>query len=264
MRPAAGQNHLAVPPYCLWFVQRLEKAWPARYLKYGGEYNSPQRGEFTGNAMNKADSNRQNVVQVFNRRSFRLQEYDYTQNGAYFVTICADKRRMIFEDISIKKIVEEEWVRTANIRPYIILDEFVVMPEHVHGIIIINKTTPRWGAACGCPLGNRDIARRGKAFNTQTNPRRGAACCAPTRDRPHVTPGSLGAIIRSFKSAVTKAVHEELDFPDLIIWQRNYYEHIIRNDADLSEKRQYIIDNPAKWDDDEYYLNDPATGGFPK
>jgi len=76
---------------------------------------------------------------------------------------------------------------------------------------------------------------------------------ASTRDKPYfnVTPGSLGAIIRSFKSAVTKAVHEQHKFKGLSIWQRNYYEHVIRNEADLFEKRKCIIDNPTKGDEDD-------------
>jgi hypothetical protein len=92
-----------------------------------------------------------------------------------------------------------------------------------------------------------------------------AACCAPTRDKPYinVVPGSLGAIVRSFKSAVTKSAHEYRESPGAPIWQRNYYEHVIRNEADLFEKRKYIIDNPAKWNEDEYYSNESA-GGFNK
>jgi putative transposase len=205
---------------------------------------APTRG-LTGNAMNKADDNRQNASGVLNRRSFRLQEYDYTQNGAYFMTICADQRRMIFEDIKIKTIVEEEWLKTSIIRSYIILDEFVVMPNHMHGIIIINHHV-------GSPSG---------ASEKMVDSRRGELHSPNKLKSPSKT---LGAIIRGFKASSYRKVNVALNTSAFAIWQRNYYEHVIRNEADMTEKRKYIIDNPAKWDDDEYYLNDSATGGVLK
>jgi hypothetical protein len=93
---------------------------------------------------------------------------------------------------------------------------------------------------------------------------------APTRDKPHinVVPSSLGAIVRSFKSAVTKFAHTHSEYSNVPIWQRNYYDHVIRNESELFEKRKYIIGNPAKWSEDEYYsdsfVNDPtASRGLP-
>ena len=174
------------------------------------------------------------------RRSIRLKGYDYTQPGAYFVTICTHNRaplfgRVVDGDMVLNvfgEMVWEEWFRTAQVRPYVELfsDEFVVMPNHVHGIIWI----------MGDPLVGAQ--RR----------------CAPTKPKPGgITPnnvalGSLGAIIRSFKSAVTRRINEMRDTPGARVWQRNYYEHIVRSEQALDLIRQYIIQNPLRWHLDRY------------
>jgi len=158
------------------------------------------------------------------RRSIRLKDYDYAQDGAYFVTVCTDEKRCIFGDIvdgqmrlnSLGCIVRDEWLKTANLRKYVTLDEFIVMPNHMHGIIFI---------AC-----------------------RGVLQYAPTTRIEFRSPAqTIGAIVRGFKSAVTKRINELRGSPGVPIWQRNYYEHVIRNDDDLNEIRYYISDNPLKW-----------------
>jgi REP element-mobilizing transposase RayT len=171
--------------------------------------------------MNMLSNNQPGNSHLHHRRTIRIKGYDYSQSGAYFITICAYKQQIIFGDINIKKIIEDEWSHTATIRTDIILDQFVVMPNHVHGIIIIDD---RVGAYSHTPLP--------------------AAFKSPSR--------SLGAIIRGFKGATKIKINEYRNTPGLPIWQRNYYEHVIRNEADLSEKRKYIIDNPVKWNEDEY------------
>jgi len=181
--------------------------------------------------MDRQNQNEQDDSQALNRRSLRLREYDYSQEGAYFVTVCTYKKRMIFTDIRIKRIVEKEWLKTPIVRPYITLDEFVVMPNHLHGIIIINHHVGAYGHT---PL--RGVFR------------------SPSK--------SLGAIIRGFKASSKIKINEFRNAPKEPVWQRNYYDHVIRNEADLSEKRKYIIDNPAKWDEDEYYSNNPSSNRF--
>jgi REP element-mobilizing transposase RayT len=168
---------------------------------------------------------------VHHRRSIRLKEYDYTQEGAYFVTIVTYQREPLFGEIldgamnlnPLGEIAQREWFKTAELRPYVELyeDEFVVMPNHAHGII--------W---------NVGALRR----NART-----------TDENPHVDAGSLGAIMRAYKSAVTYAINAARQTRGLVVWQRNYYEHIIRNDADLNRIRNYIINNPLKWADDDLY-----------
>jgi REP element-mobilizing transposase RayT len=151
------------------------------------------------------------------RRSIRLRSYDYAQAGAYFVTLCAQDRACLFGRIAsetvaltdIGYIVAEEWERTPTLRPNVELDEYIVMPDHMHGIVVIT-----YRDESTTPLETTNTLRS----TTQT----------------------IGAIIRGFKGAVVRRVGRA-------IWQRNYYEHIIRSEADLDRIRRYIANNPARW-----------------
>jgi REP element-mobilizing transposase RayT len=167
------------------------------------------------------------------RHSIRLTGYDYTQPGVYFVTICTHQRECLLGKIvdglmSINcwgEIVQEEWLRTAILRPGIELGVFVVMPNHFHGIISITSDCR------GTELIRRGTARR-----------------APTREqfgRPIA--GSVPTLIRAFKSATTKRINERRGTPGTPVWQRNYYEHIIRKEEALNRAREYIALNPSRW-----------------
>jgi len=164
------------------------------------------------------------------RKQLRLKDYDYGQEGAYFVTICTFERQCLFGKIDngkmilndMGKIVRDEWLKTPIVRLYIALGEFVVMPNHVHGVIEINKTV---GAT-------RRVAR------TSSNKNRGPIS------------GSIGAIIGQYKSKTTKRINKLCNTPSRYVWQRNYFDHIIRNDIDLNRIRQYINENPINWDSD--------------
>ncbi len=183
----------------------------------------------------------------YHRRSIRLHGYDYTQPGAYFVTICTEGRACWFGEVrdgkmqlnALGEIVREEWFRTADVRPNVVLyrDEFVVMPNHVHGIIWIVEDD---GAAV---VG----ATRRVAPTTRV---------APTAPPHGPVSGSVGAIIGQFKSAVTKRINAQRGTPGAPLWQRNYYEHIIRDEESLNRIRQYILDNPRRW---AYDRNNPAA-----
>jgi REP element-mobilizing transposase RayT len=170
-----------------------------------------------------------------------LKGYDYTQPGAYFVTFCSYKRLHVFGEVvdgemvlnEAGKIARDEWFKTAQLRPYVKLyeDEFVIMPNHVHGIIWIEET----GGAL-----RRNA--RSKAEQRSAPTKR-----TPTGAAPGVAPGSLGAIIRAYKSAVTYAVNAVQNQRGAVLWQRNYYEHIIRTDRELNNIRRYILNNPLNW-----------------
>jgi REP element-mobilizing transposase RayT len=169
------------------------------------------------------------------RRSIRLKDYDYAQNGAYFVTICAQEKRCIFGQVvdgvmvvnEWGQIVTQEWEQTAAVRSNVELDAFVVMPNHVHGILVITND-----------VGDTVGATRRVAPTSTT-----------------LQSGSLGAIIGQFKSAVTRAINRLPDAPDHPIWQRNYYEHIIRSEDTLNTIRAYVANNPAKWAEDSLYVS---------
>jgi putative transposase len=169
------------------------------------------------------------------RRSIRLRNYDYSQTGVYFITLCTQNRECLFGEIIVgangvlpKMILNEygmiardEWIKSAAIRFEIELDEFVVMPNHFHGIIVIHGR------------GDRPVA--------------------PTKHRPGPQPKSIGALVAGFKSAVTKRINQIRKTPGIPVWQRNYYDHIIRVENELNCICEYIRYNPMRWEEDEYY-----------
>ena len=170
---------------------------------------------------------------IHHRRSIRLKHYDYSGNGYYFVTICTKNFQCWLGDVvngkmklsNIGEIVKKCWMETPQHFDNVFLDVFVVMPNHFHGIVVIENE-------CNAPC-------------------RGVACNAPTNVSPK--PKSLPTIIRSFKSAVTNWCNKH-DFSHFQ-WHRNYYEHVIRTEHELNSIREYIINNPLQWESDE---NNPA------
>jgi REP element-mobilizing transposase RayT len=184
------------------------------------------------------------------RRSIRLQGYDYSQPGAYFVTICTRNRESLFGEIVEGEMILNEygqivagcWICLAKQYTYAELDEWVVMPNHLHGILAI--VDDGRGMACRTPTGidrEAPIIRRGDRLGRPYTP-----------NRPHgPAPGSIGAIVGQFKSIATKRINAFRGIPGAPVWQRNYYEHIIRNEDELNRLRQYILDNPVQWEMDE-------------
>ena len=167
----------------------------------------------------------------YRRRSIRLRDYDYGQQGAYGVTICTQNRELYFENGSIAEIAERCWIAIPQHFPMVELDEWVLMPNHLHGILVI--------------ISGNDI-RRGVQLNAPT-PLRNSANKYSEMSPPRNT---LGLIVRTYKAAVTTRCRRESY--NYFSWQRNYYERIIRDEAHLNRVRQYIISNPAKWAEDIY------------
>ena len=166
--------------------------------------------------------------QKHHRRSIRLKGYDYTQPGAYFITFCSYQRAHIFGEVvngemilnDVGKIARDEWFKTAELRSYVKLyeDEFVIMPNHGHGIIwIVDEAGIR--------------QRRVPTSESFGKP----------------VKGSIPTIVRAYKSAVTYAVNAAENQRGAVLWQKNYYEHIIRNDRELNNIYWYIVNNPLNW-----------------
>ncbi len=152
------------------------------------------------------------------RHSIRLPHYDYTQAGAYFITIVTHQRELLFDDPILRKIIETFWQRISQHTAQIKLDTFVVMPNHSHAILWLLNTGLAASTSAAMPL-----------------------------SQPHLLPGSLGAIVGNFKSITIRRINQVRKTPGQPVWQRNYYERIIRHDKELKAIRQYIIDNPANW-----------------
>lgn len=186
------------------------------------------------------------------RRSIRLKEYDYSQEGGYYVTICAHNKECIFGAIvggkmmlnNFGNIAREEWLKTPAIRPTVILSEFVVMPNHSHGIILLTDIDRRGtkgrdvvGAYSNTPQKHLDYRVRKKGANINS----------PLRS-PSQT---IGAIVRGFKSAATKRINQLRNTPRFPVWQRSYWEHVIRDGDDLMRINEYIVNNVLQWQYDE-------------
>jgi REP-associated tyrosine transposase len=165
------------------------------------------------------------------RRSTRLPDYDYAGRGGYFVTLCTQGRMCLFGKVAegkmlpnpLGEIVRDEWFKTADIRPHMRLHdaEFVVMPNHIHGIIwILRDPSSTFVRATG------------------RSPRQSP--CGPR-------PGSIAAIVAGFKSATTSRINRMRNTPGAPVWQRNYFEHIIRPGESLERIRRYILENPPRW-----------------
>ncbi|MCE5249864.1 transposase [bacterium] len=187
------------------------------------------------------------------RRSIRLAKYDYSQAGAYFVTICTRYRECLFGEViagemklnAFGQIVVEEWFKTGVIRPRIRSDAFMVMPNHVHGILVIDD------GCCRGTLDGRGTLHRAPTTTTIQRSHIITTQHVPTVERfGKPTPDSIPTIVRLFKSAATKQINELRQMPGVAVWQRNYYEHIIRNDTELGYIREYIATNPARWAED--------------
>jgi putative transposase len=267
---------------------------------------------------------------IHHRRSIRLKGYDYSQAGLYFITICCQDRICRFGKIEngemilneYGEIAHNEWMKTPELRPQIELDAFIVMPNHIHGIIIINETdrgelhspdkpeiemgelhspesnstnkiqgecnSPQRGFSDNKPEFNSSIKIQGesdspiKIQGECNSPQRGFSdnkpefnssikiqgefnspnkiqgeCNSPQRGfidnktefkSPRQT---VGAIVRGYKSSVTKQLG--LMGFDEKLWQRNYYEHIIRDEKAYHNISEYIINNPAKWAGDKFH-----------
>jgi REP element-mobilizing transposase RayT len=180
---------------------------------------------------------------IHHRRSIRLKGFDYSSNNAYFVTVCVEKRRCLLGEIvntemvlnENGKVVVECWTDLPNHYSNIQLDKYVVMPNHFHGIIQI----------CGVELKADSVL-----------PERAGYKPAPTNTH------GLSEIVRGFKTFSARRINTMLRISGKAFYQRNYYEHVIRNDYDLNRIRDYILTNPANWQSDELYNSEGKSGKY--
>ncbi len=171
------------------------------------------------------------------RRSIRLQQYDYAQAGAYFVTICIYEHACLLGDIingemrmnAAGQLVADTWTHLPVRFPCIELDAFVVMPNHLHGVLVLSDPPATVGAGLALPNNASD-------FKKQGTPR-----SAPT----------LADVVGAFKSISAIACNRLLNRSGCPFWQRNYYEHVIRHEKDLERIREYIENNPGRWAEDK-------------
>jgi putative transposase len=200
---------------------------------------------------------------IRHRRSIRLPHYDYTQPGAYFVTVCTKDREHLFGKIvngtmllnRIGDIVQQIWEELPGRFPNIALDLFIVMPNHFHGIIIISNAVNDNTVGAGFPRPKHTDPNPGNVPTLGAGTGGAAIGGAGTAPLQGYKP-SLGQMVAFFKYGSAKHINEYRKTPAAAVWQRNYYEHIIRSESKLNQMRQYILDNPAYWNLDE---NNPAN-----
>jgi len=182
---------------------------------------------------------------IHNRRSIRLKGYDYSRSGAYFITICTYQRLPLFGEIingeiilgEVGQIAYNEWLKTPEIRPYVSLDVFTIMPNHMHGIILINDDPANSKGVSHTPL---------------SHPLDNALCDTPLPELFRSPSHNIGAVVRGYKSSVTRQINL-LDHGDSA-WHRNYHEHIIRDEKSYTRISDYIINNPSNRIDDKFYI----------
>jgi len=181
---------------------------------------------------------------IHQRRSIRLRGHDYSTAGYYFVTICVQGRKCLLGEIANGEVVlndagmvvENIWMELPSKYPGIRIDTHIIMPNHFHGIIILQSPV-------GAPLAAPSY-RQGRITN------QGAASSTPTDNK------TLGDVIRAFKSISAIGVNKIVGRSGQPLWRRNYYERIIRNEEELHQTRQYVRDNPIQWrTDDENPIN---------
>jgi len=239
------------------------------------------------------------------RRSIRLKGYDYSQAGAYFITIVTQDRACLFGEVvdgemrlnEAGRIAERCWRAIPDHFPHVRLDEFVIMPNHVHGILWIvdamgttvgaenvitvgaknvntvgAKNVKTTGAKNVITVGAKNVKTTGAknvitvgAKNVKTIGAKNVITVgaknfsplpssSPQQPLPHGTSKTIGSVVRGFKIGVTKWFRENNEV--YTVWQRNYYEHIIRSEESLNRIRQYILDNPLRW---AYDRENPVT-----
>ena len=245
--------------------------------------------------------NRRYNPEIHHRRSVRLQNYDYAQAGLYFVTICVKDHECLFGEIcttrrgnacvaptngvveisenddvpamilnEMGEIAQNEWLRTAELRPSVVLHNFVVMPNHFHAIIEI-VDCGHSGGNCVVPENDDGTthtagathtvgARRALPLHAQhaqhaqyTMPQHQYANELPQSRFQNQGKNTLSAIVGAFKSAVTKNIHQ---LGLYFAWQRNYHEHVIRNYREYEKIADYIDNNPIRWNTDCFYKNE--------
>ncbi|MCK6555854.1 transposase [Candidatus Binatia bacterium] len=239
------------------------------------------------------------------RRSIRLKGYDYQQQGGYFITICTQNRAFLFGDVvngdmrlnDAGRLIQSVWNDMPTFYRGVETDEFVVMPNHVHGIIVLVRATPRGRPdgrddAVGATPRGRPDGRDAVGATPRGRPDGRDAVGATPRGRPDgrddavgATPRgrpdgrdagqargpaptmSLGDVVHRFKTMTTRRYADAVKqsgWPAFAgrLWQRNYYEHIIRNEESLNRIRRYILDNPARWASDRE--NPQATSPEPE
>jgi len=179
-------------------------------------------------------------------RSARAPFWDYSQEGQYFITICTVNRECLFGQIEkhkmilspIGEIVMREWHKSFDIRLELICDSYIIMPNHLHGILRIENKIDNMVETHGC-------ASLPPSPSPSPHKKSGIA---------YRSPRSISSFVAGFKSSATKYINQYRETPGSPVWQSRFHDHIIRNDAEYQRIRDYIENNPKNWEHDKFYI----------
>ncbi|MFH1798131.1 MAG: transposase [Candidatus Omnitrophota bacterium] len=199
----------------------------------------------------------------YRAKSNRLKEWDYSCEGMYYVTVCTQNKELHFGSIEngkmelseIGKTAREYWLQIPKHYPFVELDEHIFMPNHVHGVIVINENTRRDAihrVSMKDEMRKRRDAIHRVSMKNKTQKDRDAMNRVSTggitnKHNPMLNPNSLAAIIRWYKGRTTFEINK-LQNNNLFQWQPRFYDHVIRDEKSLDEIREYIQNNPLKWE----------------
>ncbi len=181
------------------------------------------------------------------RRSIRLRDYDYRWAGAYYVTIVTFRRECLFDNRILRRVVETGWLDIPKHFPNATLDEWIVMPDHIHGIIVLDGDMRKGEAFAkeSDPNGETPLDREhGQSQEIVAN-------ASPLVGGRVLKPGSIGAIVGNFKTVTARRINAIRGTPGAAVWLRNYYEHVVRDEEDLERMREYIAGNPSRREEGE-------------
>jgi REP element-mobilizing transposase RayT len=209
--------------------------------------------------------------QIPHRHSIRLYGYDYSQAGLYFITICTKNHQYLFGKIvssemqlsSIGEIVQQEWNKSFEIRNELFCDLFTIMPNHIHAILRIenNVAVKRSNIETHTPVGTHNhVWPHGRASQKGCSYQQGWASqqgCASRHGVAYRSPKSISSFVAGFKSSATARINEYRHTPKSAVWQPRFHDHVIRNDDEYYNIVDYIINNPACWEQDKYFV--PTT-----
>jgi REP element-mobilizing transposase RayT len=173
----------------------------------------------------------------------RLKGWDYSNPGRYFITICAYNKDHLFGEIkggimelsNFGQIALQEWWKSFDMRTELFCDAFVIMPNHIHGIVRIDKIT-------GNPL---PVGTHGRASQQQQQQQNHGVA--------YRSPKSVSSFVAGFKSSATKKINECRQLPKNPVWQSRFHDHIIRNEIEFHSIKNYIINNPRNWKEDCFF-----------
>jgi len=185
---------------------------------------------------------------LHHRQSIRLSGYDYSSPGAYFITIRTNHEDKIFGHLwngkmylnEFGQIVRDEWLKSFEIRHEIVLDEFVILPDHFHAIVWIVDSNNQFDCTDGQFVNELSVGANGHS------PLR---CIQSSDIKPNpfqMRPKSISSLITGFKSPTTIKINDLRNIHNISVWQRGFYDRIIRDEIELTKKRQYVLDNPLK------------------